>query len=173
MLGKRVHQCDKEKVAERHLEQDPDPNGGRTETENASSRSHSVGKEGCLSVIGHICLPVHNWNSGTTRWSLQAAIRGWGDTPSSHVTYLTWQQIQQRSARDFWKQALCRLHAMFMCNQTKVNGENSPLQYNKTGFYHSHTLRVYGHHIHTPYDSTQYKFSLCNVKSCTKLSHCS
>lgn len=85
------------------------------------------------------------------------------------MTYLTWQQIQQRSARDFWKQELCRLQAMFMCNQTKVNGENSPLQYNKTGFYHTHTLRVYGRHIHTPYDSPQYEFSLCSVTCCTKL----
>lgn len=50
MLGKRVHQCDK--VVERRLEREPDPNGGRTETENASSRSHSAGEEGCLSVMG-------------------------------------------------------------------------------------------------------------------------
>lgn len=27
ILGKRVHQCDKEKVVERHLEQEYDPNG--------------------------------------------------------------------------------------------------------------------------------------------------
>lgn len=67
MLGKRVHQCDKEKVAERRLEREPNPNGGRTETENASSRSHWAGKEGCLSVIGHICFPIHNWNPGTTQ----------------------------------------------------------------------------------------------------------
>lgn len=58
---------------------------------------------------------------------------------------------------------------MFMCNQTKVNGKNSPLQYNKTGFYHTHTLRVYGGHIHTPYDSPQCEFSLCSVTCCTKL----
>lgn len=43
------------------------------------------------------------------------------------------------------------------------------MQYNKTGFYHSHTLRVYGHHIHKPYDSPQCKFPLCNVTCFTQL----
>lgn len=43
-------------------------------------------------------------------------------TLPSRVTHLAWHRIQEHSARDFWKQPLCRLHAMFMCNQTKVNG---------------------------------------------------
>lgn len=89
-----------------------------------------------------------------------------GTPPSSHVTYLTWQQRAQHSARDFWKQALYCRHAMFMCNQTEVNGENSPLQNNKTGSYHSDTLRVYGCHIRTPYDSPQYEWH-AELKYCT------
>lgn len=61
MLGKRVHQCDKEKVVERHLEQEPDPNRRRTETVDASSRSHSASEEGCMSVMGtfaSLCMPI-------------------------------------------------------------------------------------------------------------------
>lgn len=42
--------------------------------------------------------------------------------------------MQQSSARDFWKQALCRLHAMFICNQTKVNGRILPCNTTKHGF---------------------------------------
>lgn len=83
---------------------------------------------------GHICLPLHTHNPGNRTWSLQAAIHGWGYAAPSHVTYLTWQQIQQCSARDFWKQALCRLHAMFICNQTKVNGRILPCNTTKQGF---------------------------------------
>lgn len=46
ILGKRVYQCDKEKVAERRLELEPDPNGGRTETERVQAADHTrlVGK---------------------------------------------------------------------------------------------------------------------------------
>lgn len=83
---------------------------------------------------GHICLPLHTRNPGTRQWSLQAAIHGWGYAASSHVTYLTWQKIHQRSARDFWKQALCLLRAMFICNQTKVNGRILPCNTTKQGF---------------------------------------
>lgn len=48
----RVRHSDKEKVAERRLEQEPNPNGGRTEIKDASSRSNSAGEKGCLSVMG-------------------------------------------------------------------------------------------------------------------------
>ena len=41
ILGKRVYQCDKEKVVERHLEREPDPNGGRTEIERVQAADHT------------------------------------------------------------------------------------------------------------------------------------
>ena len=53
----RVHHSDKEEVAERRLEREPNPNGGRTETEDASSRSNSAGEKGCLSVMGTFASP--------------------------------------------------------------------------------------------------------------------
>lgn len=108
----------------------------RAERESASSGSHSAGEEGCPSVMGtfaSLYIPVTlAQDSGLCRLPSMAA--------PSHVTYLTWQQIWQCSARDFWKQALCSLRAMFICNQTKVNGRILPCNTAKQGFI-----------IHTPW----------------------
>lgn len=75
ILGKRVYQCDKEKVVERHLEQKSNPNGGRTEIE--CKQQITLGWWGRVSECnGCIFLPLHTRNPGTRQWSLQAAIHG-------------------------------------------------------------------------------------------------
>lgn len=137
----------KRKQAERRLEREPDPNGWRTEIEGEWEQQIALswwgGKKECN---GHHLPSLY-------RPVTLAADTGLRRLPSmaapSHVTYLTWQQIQQRSARDFWKQALCRLRAMFICNQTKVNGRILPCNTTKQGFYHSHPQGLWTPYPHT------------------------
>lgn len=101
---------------------------------------------------------------------------GWGlcrqpsvtaSTQHSRVTHLSWHQIQEHSARDFWKEPLCWLLAMFMCNQTKVNGRILPRNTTKQSFI---ILRGVPQGLWTPYPHTIWQpsveFPLCRVSSC-------
>lgn len=79
IVGKRVHQCDKGKAAERCLEQQPDANGWRTKIEVVQAADHTwLVRNGWRQsqCNGHIYLSLHTSNLGTRQWSLQAAIHG-------------------------------------------------------------------------------------------------
>lgn len=59
ILGTRVYQCDKEKAAERRLELELDPNGGRTETEGVRAADHTrLVRKSVMGTFASLYIPV-------------------------------------------------------------------------------------------------------------------
>lgn len=96
---------------------------------------------------GHICLPAHAQRTAIFT-GCHPRMRGQPLQPSNLP--LLAAETAALSQGFFRERALCRMRAMFTCNQTKVNGENPLLQYNKPECYRSQTLRVCRRRIHTP-----------------------